>query len=70
MSALLEHPGWRSGVGLTLAVVGAVLLVVTLVPRPTSVRRGRLGDVAEMTALVAMIPLVVFATGLVSAVRS
>ncbi len=70
VSALLEHPGWRSGVGLTLAVVGAVLLVVTLVPRPTSVRRGRLGDVAEMTALVAMIPLVVFATGLVSAVRS
>lgn len=70
VSALLEHPGWRSGIGLILAAVGSILLVVTLVPSPTSVRRGRLGDVAEMTALVAMVPLVVFASGLVAAVRS
>ena len=70
VSALVEHPAWRSGIGLTLAAVGSILLVVTLVPSPTSVRRGRLGDVAEMTALVAMVPLVVFAAGLVSAVGS
>ena len=69
LSALLEHEGWRSAVGLTLAVAGSILLLLTLAPSTPSVRRGRLGDVAEMTALVAMVPLLVFAIGVVSAVR-
>ena len=47
-----------------------LLLVFTLVPMAPSVRRGRLGDVSELVALVAMLPLLVFAIGLVSAVGS
>ena len=70
VSVIVEHPDWQVALALVLAVVGAVLLVFTLVPMPPSVRRGRLGDVSELVALVAMLPLLVFAVGLVEAVRS
>jgi type VII secretion integral membrane protein EccD len=69
LGALLQHPDWRPVVGLTLAVVGSTLLLLTLTPSTPAVRRGRLGDVAEMATLVAMIPLLAFSLGLVSAVR-
>lgn len=69
VSIIVEHAAWHVTLAMVLVGVSAVLLVLTLVPTTPSVRRGRLGDVAELTALVAMFPLLVVATGLVSAVR-
>ena len=52
-----------------LAATGAVLLAATLLPTSPSVRRGRLGDVAETIALLSLLPLLVVATGLLDAVQ-
>lgn len=70
VSLLWMHPEWRPTVAVTLAATGAVLLAVTLVPGTPSLRRGRLGDVAETICLLAVLPLVVLATGIFEAVRS
>ena len=70
VSVLVLQPTWHVALALVLAVACAVLLVFTLVPMTPSVRRGRLGDVFELVALVAMLPLAVIAIGLVSAVGS
>ena len=70
LSVLWLHPGWRPGAAVALAVTGAVLLALTLLPQGTSVRRGRLGDVAETVALLALLPALVLATGVFSAIRS
>lgn len=59
---------WLPFLSVVLAVAAVALLVSTLVPRPASVRWGRLGDVTELFALVGMIALAVFAIGLVGAV--
>jgi len=64
VSVLLMHESWRAVAAVALAVTGAVLVAATLVPASASVRRGRLGDVAETIALVSLVPLAVFATGL------
>jgi type VII secretion integral membrane protein EccD len=64
VSVLLMHPTWRPLAAITLAVTGAVLVAATLVPASASVRRGRLGDLAETISLVSLVPLAVFATGL------
>ncbi|QZY29333.1 type VII secretion integral membrane protein EccD [Nocardioides coralli] len=69
-AVLWLHPGWRPTAAVALAAVGAVLLVATLLPGTPSVRRGRLGDVAETVALVSLPPLLVLATGVFSAIRS
>jgi type VII secretion integral membrane protein EccD len=68
LSVLWLHPGWRPGAAVALAVTGAVLLALTLLPQGTSVRRGRLGDVAESVALLALLPALVIATGVFSAI--
>ena len=47
-----------------------MLLAVTLLPGTPSVRRGRLGDVAETVCLLSLLPLLVMATGVYSAIRS
>ena len=52
-----------------LAGAGAILLAVTLLPAAPSVRRGRLGDVAESVALLALLPLLLVAVGVFSAIR-
>lgn len=65
---VLLQRAWLPVLAVVLAVVAVGLLVSTLVPRPQSVRTGRIGDVVEVVALVAMIPLTVFAIGLVGAV--
>jgi hypothetical protein len=70
VSIIVEQPTWHVTLALLLAVTGAILLVLTLVPMAPSVRRGRWGDIGELVALVAMLPLLVFATGLVGAVGS
>jgi type VII secretion integral membrane protein EccD len=69
VAALWVHPDWRPTVAVVLAAAGAVLLAVTLLPATPSVRRGRLGDVAESVALLALIPVTVVAVGVFSAIR-
>lgn len=68
-STLALHPDWRPTLAVVLAVVGAVLMIVTLTPSAPSVRRGRFGDVLESTALLALLPLLVVASGLFDHVR-
>lgn len=68
LSLLWLHPDWRPTTAVVLAATGGVLLALTLVPATPSVRRGRLGDVAETVALVSLLPLAVIATGLFSAI--
>ena len=63
------HPDWRPVAAVALAVTGAVLLAATLLPTSPSVRRGRLGDIAETIALLSLLPLLVVATGLLDAVQ-
>jgi type VII secretion integral membrane protein EccD len=70
VSVLWLHPEWRPATAVTLAAAGAVLLAVTLLPSTPSVRRGRLGDVAETVALVSLPPLMILATGVFAAIRS
>lgn len=69
VAALWVHPDWRPAVAVALAATGAVLLAVTLLPTTPSVRRGRLGDVAESIALLSLLPLLVVAVGVFSAIR-
>jgi hypothetical protein len=67
-SMIWLHPDWRPVASVALAVAGLVLLAATLLPSPPSVRRGRLGDLAESVALLGLLPLLVVATGLFDAV--
>ena len=67
-AVLVLHPDWRPTTAVVLAATGGVLLALTLVPAPPSVRRGRLGDVAETVALLALLPLAVVACGLLAAI--
>jgi hypothetical protein len=63
VSLLVFHEDWRPTTAVVLAATGAVLLAVTLLPATPSVRRGRLGDVAETVCLLSILPLLVMATG-------
>ena len=67
-AVLVLHPDWRPTTAVVLAATGGVLLALPLVPAPPSVRRGRLGDVAETVALLALLPLAVVACGLFAAI--
>ncbi len=69
VAVLWLHPEWRPTTAVALATTGAVLLAVTLMPSSPSIRRGRLGDVAESICLLALLPLVVVATGLFESIR-
>ena len=69
VATLWLHPDWRPTVAVVLAAGGAVVLAVTMLPRTPSVRRGRLGDVAESVALLSLLPLLVVAVGVFSAIR-
>ena len=68
-AALWLHPEWRPTLAVVLASAGAILLAVTLLPAAPSVRRGRLGDVAESIALLALLPVLLVAVGVYSAIR-
>nr|WP_302477508.1 type VII secretion integral membrane protein EccD [Aeromicrobium stalagmiti] len=70
VSVLVLQPDWRPGLIVVLTVVAAGTLVTTLVPSTHTVSRGRTAELLELVALVAMIPLLVIAIGIVSAVRS
>ncbi|WGL52754.1 type VII secretion integral membrane protein EccD [Nocardioides sp. BP30] len=62
------HPSWRPTTAVVLAAVGAVVLAGTMLPATPSVRRGRLGDVAESVSLVLLLPLLVLASGVFGSV--
>ena len=67
-AVLALQPDWRPTLAVVLAAAGAVLLVSTMTPAAPSVRRGRAGDVLETVALIALVPLLVVATGLFDSV--
>jgi hypothetical protein len=69
LSMLLIHDEWRAEAAVALAVVGAVLLVSTLVPASPSVRRGRIGDAVETATLLSLLPLMVMAAGFFDMVK-
>lgn len=70
VAVLWLHPDWRPTAAVALASTGALLLALTLLPSTPSIRRGRLGDVAESMALLSLLPLVVVATGIFESIRS
>ena len=70
VAVLWLHPDWQPTAAVVLAGAGALLLAVTLLPATPSLRRGRLGDVAESVSLLALVPLLVLATGVFAAVRN
>ena len=69
VSVLWLHPDWRPAAAGALATGGGVLVALTLLPATPSVRRGRLGDVAESVSLLLLPPLLVGAVGLLAAIR-
>ena len=69
VAMLWLQPSWRPTAAVVLAASGAVLLAVTLLPSTPSVRRGRFGDIAESISLLTLLPLLVLATGVFSAIR-
>jgi len=68
LSLLWLHPSWRPTTAVVLAASGATVLALTMLPSTPSVRRGRLGDIAETASLVLLLPLLVLAIGVFSAV--
>jgi type VII secretion integral membrane protein EccD len=69
VSVLWMHPAWRPGACAALAVTGAALLAGSVLPTRRLLRPGRLGDVAESLALLALPPALVTAIGALSSVR-
>jgi hypothetical protein len=69
VSVLWLHPDWRPAAAGALATGGGVLVALTLLPATPTVRRSRLGDVAESLSLLLLPPLLVGAVGLLPAIR-
>ena len=69
ISLLCLHPGWRPMAAVTLASTGGVMLAITLLPPARSARWARAGDLAEGATILALLPLLVAATGIYAAVR-
>ena len=63
------YPGWRPVAAVVLVTTGVLLFVATLLPSTPSARWGWAGDLAEGSALMALPPLLVVATGIFAAVR-
>lgn len=70
IALLWLHPDWRGTAAVALTATGSVVLAATLLPSTPSVRRGRFGDLAESVCLLALLPLLVVATGLFAAVKN
>jgi type VII secretion integral membrane protein EccD len=71
-SVLWIHPDWTLPAAVVLATIGVGLLVTTVLPGLPglgSSSLGRLGDGVESFALLAMTPVLVLATGLLSTVQ-
>jgi len=68
VALLWLHASWRPTTAVVLAAIGAIVLAATMLPATPSVRRGRLGDIAESASLILLLPLLVLASGVFSAV--
>lgn len=68
-AGLWLHPGWRPVLVPALMVVGSVVVAVGVVPPRSSLRLGRLAELAETLALVALPPLLLVAVGGLDLVR-
>ncbi len=62
LSVLWLHPPWRPSATAALAVTGVLLAALTRLPG-SSVWRRRLGDAVETVALLALLPALVVAAG-------
>lgn len=69
VAALRLEPSWRPAVAALLVGAGVATLAWSSVVARPSVRRRRWGDLAETAALLALPPLLLVATGVLSAVR-
>jgi hypothetical protein len=69
LSVLCMQPAWRPAATAALVVTGWVFLARSRLPLRTWVRPGHLGDVAESTALVALAPTLVAASGVLPWIR-
>lgn len=69
IAALWLHPAWRPATAVVLAATSVILLATTLLPSGPSARRAYVGDIAESVAMLALLPLLVVAVGLLAAIR-
>lgn len=69
VAALVDRPQWGPVVGGVVGAAAVGVLVSLAVPKRTTVRRGRILDLAEALALFCLIPLLVVALGLISSIR-
>ncbi len=65
LAVLVMHPDWREATAVALAAAAVLLLSGLLVEWAPSVRRARTADLTESAALVALLPVLAFSTGLV-----
>jgi zinc transporter ZupT len=63
VASLWFHPQWQAGVAVAMTVASGALLGVSLTPAAPSVRRDRLGDLAEFAAMASLLPLLVLTAG-------
>ncbi len=63
------HPPWRASAAAGVIVGAALALTTTLIGRVSSARVGVWGDVVEAASLLALLPLLVAASGLLLALR-
>jgi len=69
VAALVDRPQWGPVVGGVVGAAAVGVLVSLAVPKRTTVRRGRILDLAEALALFCLIPLLVVALSLISSIR-
>lgn len=69
VAALVDRPQWGPVVGGVVGAAAVGVLVSLAVPKRTTVRRGRILDLAEALALFCLIPLLVVSLGLISSIR-
>ena len=69
LSVLWMHPTWRPGATAALLAAGAALLARSRLPAGMVLPRGRLGDLAESAALIALPSALVAAIGVLSPFR-
>lgn len=70
ISIVVIQPDWRVWLAAALAALGAGTVAAIAVPRPASILTGRIAEIIEIIAIVALYPLTVVAIGIVAALRS
>ncbi|MCE1178899.1 MAG: type VII secretion integral membrane protein EccD [Micrococcales bacterium] len=65
LSAAGWHPAWRPTIAVVLAGAAALIVTLALLAPKARVRLGRLGDIVEGAAIVALVPLALIVTGVI-----